>query len=101
MSRRLVPQAPASQRLDKYLWFTRLTRSRKEAQELAQSRRLRIDGRVIEKPSAPVHVGDVLAFTRHDRVQIVRVEALPSRRGPAAEARTHYSDLSQADPAQD
>lgn len=89
------PAEEGALRIDKFLWFARLTKTRAEAQRLAESRRLRIDGRVIHRASALVRLGAVIAFTRNDRVSIVRVAALPSRRGPAAVAATCYCDLSE------
>ena len=87
--------AGASQRIDKFLWFARLTKTRSEAQALAESRRLRIDGRVIERASALVRPGSVIAFTRGGSIRIVRVEALAERRGPFAAAKGLYPDLSE------
>lgn len=80
-------------RLDRFLWFTRLTKTRVLAQELAATGRLRCDGRLIEKPAACVRVGNVLTFAHHGRVRTVRVEALPRRRGPPPEAQGCYTDL--------
>ena len=87
-------------RLDKFLWFARIVKTRSLAQTLAEEGRLRIDGRVIDRAHAPVKVGDVLSFALRGTVRILRVEALPARRGPAAEARALYTDLS-APPAPD
>jgi ribosome-associated heat shock protein Hsp15 len=81
-------------RLDKWLWFARLAPSRSAAQDLCASRRLRLDGRVIEKASALVRPGVVLSFPRGDRIKVVRVEALAERRGPFSEAQHLYTDLS-------
>lgn len=83
-------------RLDKWLWFARLSPSRAEAQALCESRRLRMDGRVIEKASTLVRPGAVLSFARGERLMAVRVEALAERRGPYQEARLLYTDLSPA-----
>ncbi len=80
-------------RLDKWLWFARLARSRAQAAQLCQARRLRLDGRVIEKPSAMVRPGAVLAFAQGEAVRVLRVEAVGLRRGPAPEARALYTDL--------
>jgi ribosome-associated heat shock protein Hsp15 len=88
-------QAPAATlRLDKFLWFARLARTRSFAQEVAATGHLRIDRRVIERAHAPVRVGNVLSFPLHNRVRVIRIEMLPARRGSAAEARTFYTDLS-------
>lgn len=80
-------------RLDKFLWFVRLTKTRSVAQDLAEARHLRIDGRVIEKAAACVRIGNTLTFPLHDRVRVIRVLALPTRRGPAPEAQACYADL--------
>ena len=82
-------------RLDKFLWFARLARTRTFAQEVAEARHLRIDGRVIDRAAAPVRVGNILTFPLHDHVRVIRVEALPARRGPPPEARLCYTDLAE------
>ena len=76
-----------SLRLDKFLWFARIVKTRSAAQTLAEDGRIRIDGRVVDRAHAPVRVGDVLSFAHRGRVRVLRVEALPARRGPPAEAR--------------
>jgi len=83
----------AALRLDKWLWYSRLARSRSDAKALCESRRLRIDGRVVERASALVRSGQVLSFPLHDRIVAVRVEGLADRRGPYAEAQHLYTDL--------
>lgn len=81
-------------RLDKFLWFARLTKTRRLAQEVAATGHIRIDGRVVDRPHAMVAAGNVLSFPLHGRVRVIRIEALPARRGPAPEARLCYTDLS-------
>lgn len=80
-------------RIDKWLWFARLSGSRTDAQTLCESRRLRLDGRVIDRSCAQVRPGSVLSFPRGDAVVAVRVEALAERRGPGLEARELYTPL--------
>ena len=87
-------------RIDKFLWFARLAKTRSFAQDVAAARHLRIDGRVIDKPAACVRVGDTLTFPLHGRIRVIRVESLPPRRGPAPEARACYTDLSIANVSQ-
>lgn len=82
-----------SVRLDKFLWHARIVKTRAQAQAMAEDGRLRLDGRVVDKAHAPVRVGSVLAFARHGTVRVLRIEALPVRRGPPAEARALYSEL--------
>ena len=84
----------ASLRLDKFLWFARIVKTRGLAQALAEGGRLRIGGRVVDRAHAPVRVGDVLSFAVHGNVRVIRIEALPARRGPPAEARALYSEVS-------
>jgi ribosome-associated heat shock protein Hsp15 len=82
-----------SLRLDKFLWFARIVKTRAQAQALAEEGRIRLDGRIIDRAHAPVRVGDVLSFARLGAVRVLKVEALPARRGPPAEARALYSEL--------
>lgn len=81
-------------RIDKYLFFVRLVKTRALAQKLIEEGRLRIDGRVIERAHAEVKAGNVLTFALQGRVRVLKVEALPSRRGPAPEAQACYTDMS-------
>jgi ribosome-associated heat shock protein Hsp15 len=81
-------------RIDRFLWFARIVRSRGDGQAMARSGHLRLSGRSVDKPSAPVHPGDILTFaTRTGAVRAIRIDALPMRRGPPAEARTCYEEL--------
>ena len=80
-------------RIDRFLFFIRLLKSRTLAQGLIETRHVRIDGKRVEKSSEEVRVGSVIALPFHDRVRVLRVLALPARRGPAAEARDCYEEL--------
>ena len=89
-----------SLRLDKFLWFARIAKTRADAQALAERGRIRLSGRVIDRAHAPVRVGDVLSFARRGTVRVLKVEALPARRGPPAEARELYCEVTDGtDPA--
>ena len=81
-------------RLDKFLWFARLAKTRAVAQHVAESGHLRISGRVVDRAHAAVRIGDVLSFPLHGRVRVIRVEALPARRASPEQARLCYADLS-------
>ena len=83
-------------RLDKLLWFLRLVKTRTLAQQLAAQGRIRIDGRPATSAHAEVRAGQVLSFAHHDRVRVLRILALPVRRGPAPEAQACYADLAPA-----
>ena len=90
-----MAEAPESLRLDKFLWFARIVKTRALAQGLAEQGRLRLNGRVVDKAHAVVRVGDVLSFARHGEVRVLKVEALPARRGPPAEARLLYTEVGE------
>ena len=83
-------------RLDRYLFFIRLLKSRTLAQALIQQGNVRIDGKRVAKTSEEVRVGSVIALPLRGNVRVLRVLALPSRRGPASEARTCYEELEEA-----
>lgn len=85
-------------RLDRFLWWVRLAKTRSAAQAIAADGHLRIDGRPVDRSHVSVRIGNVLTFAAHGRVRVVRVEALPHRRGPALEAQGCYHDLSQPMP---
>jgi len=80
-------------RIDRFLFFIRLLKSRRLAQEVIEAGHVRIDGKRIEKSSEEVRVGSVVALPLHDKVRILRVLVLPTRRGPASEARACYEEL--------
>lgn len=84
---------PGSMRLDVFLWYVRLAKTRSVAQAMAAEGRLRLDGRTVDKAHVPVRVGNVLTFVHHGNVRVLRVEALPARRGPAPEAQACYQEL--------
>jgi len=81
-------------RIDKFLFFVRLVKTRALAQKLIEAGHMRVDGRVIERAHSEVKAGSVLTFPLNGRVRILRVEELPNRRGPAPEAQACYTDLS-------
>jgi ribosome-associated heat shock protein Hsp15 len=88
-----VRMADTTIRLDQFLCFARFAKTRSIAQALVGQGHIRIDGRPVCKSSAQVRVGSVLGVPVGGHVRVVRVEALPMRRGPAPEARTCYTDL--------
>lgn len=82
-------------RLDKFLWFARIVKSRALALALIEEGRVRRNGRSVERASAAVRVGDVLTFVQRGAVRVLRIEALPARRGPPAQVRTLYCELTE------
>jgi len=80
-------------RIDRFLFFIRLVKSRTLAQGVIETGHVRIDGKRVEKPSEEVRVGSTIALPLHDKVRVLRVLNMPTRRGPAAEARACYEEL--------
>ena len=80
-------------RIDRFLFFIRLAKSRTLAQAIVAEGRLRIDSRRVLKPSEEVRAGSVIALPLRGEVRVIRVLSLPGRRGPAAEARSHYEEI--------
>ncbi len=85
------------QRIDKWLWFARLTKTRTLAQKLALSGRVRLNRAKIEAASQLVKAGDVLTIAGERGVRVLKVVDPGSRRGPAPEAQRLYEDLSPAE----
>ncbi len=86
-----------SLRLDRWLWFARFFKSRAIASRLCAARRVRLNGRVVAKANQQVRPGDVLTCPQAGNIRVVRLVALGSRRGPAAEAQGLYEDLDPVD----
>ena len=80
-------------RIDRFLHCIRLVKSRTLAQAVIDTGYVRIDGGRVEKSSDEVRVGSIVALPLRGRVRILKVVALPERRGPAAEARDCYEEL--------
>lgn len=81
-------------RLDKWLWFARVAKSRSIAADLIHSGYVRINGVRADAASRALRVGDTLTIALPRAVLVLRVKALGTRRGPAPEARSLYDDLS-------
>src|ERR1043165_3040761 len=84
------------QRIDKWLFFARVVKSRSLAAKLVQAGRVRINREKAEQAAHPIKPGDVLTITLDRRVLVYRVAAPGARRGPAAEARPLYEALGRA-----
>jgi ribosome-associated heat shock protein Hsp15 len=86
------------QRLDKWLWFSRVTKTRSLAAKLVAAGSVRINKVRADTPSQAVRIGDVLTIGVGQRVLVRKVLALGGRRGPPEEARTLYEDLAPPPP---
>lgn len=88
------PGTAPSIRVDKWLWFTRIVKSRSLATTLVTGGKVRINKVRAAKASQTVRTGDVVTVTAHRRVHVLKVLAIGTRRGPAPEAQALYEDLS-------
>jgi ribosome-associated heat shock protein Hsp15 len=87
-------QLSETQRLDKWLWFARVTKSRTLAAQLVQDGKVRVNRAKAAKPSHTVRLGDVLTIALRGHVEVLKIVAPGARRGPPPEARLLYEVLS-------
>ena len=80
-------------RVDQWLWFARIAKSRTLAQALIERGKVRINRIRIDKPSQQVRPGDVITIALGPRVRVLQISALSTRRGPASEAARLYVEL--------
>jgi ribosome-associated heat shock protein Hsp15 len=85
--------ADGPQRLDKWLYFGRLARSRTLAQEIIRAGKVRVNRNKVRDPAQPVRIGDTLTIALAGQVRVCRIEGFAERRGPYREARNLYCDL--------
>lgn len=97
------PEAPSAGgatdrlRLDRWLFFSRLVKSRSLAAKLIDAGHVRVNGEKTQQAKHAVGPGDVLTVAlpndRAPDVKIIKLVACGTRRGPAAEAQTLYDDM--------
>jgi ribosome-associated heat shock protein Hsp15 len=90
-------EAPASMRIDKWLWAARAFKTRSLAAEACDGGKVDLNGEAA-KPAKQVHGGDRVEITVVGGRRILKVVALSERRGPAPQARLLYEDLTPPAP---
>lgn len=85
-------------RLDRFMWFARLAKSRTLAQKMIHAGEVRVDGDRVTSNSMTICPGQTLTLTSYQRFRVIRVDALPARRGPATEAQACYTELVASQP---
>lgn len=80
-------------RIDKWLWQARFFKTRSLSAKVISGGHCRVNSTRVSKPAHNIGPDDVLTFTQEDRIRVVRVIAIGTRRGPATEAQTLYEDL--------
>jgi ribosome-associated heat shock protein Hsp15 len=79
------------QRLDKWLWHTRFYKTRSLATAAINGGKVHLNAERV-KPAHRIRVGDRLSLSLQGIVAEFEVRRLPLRRGPAAEAHSHYEE---------
>lgn len=87
-------EAPARQRLDKWLWHARVTRTRTLAQKLIGSGAVRVNGQRVTAADHRVRAGDGLTIQMDPRLRVLRIVSIAERRGSATIASALYEDIS-------
>lgn len=83
----------ATLRLDRLLWFLRLSKSRTSAQALCAAGHVRVNGHRVDRAHYAVRAGDIVTLPWGQGARVFRMIALPVRRGPAPEAAACYEEL--------
>lgn len=81
-----------SLRVDKFVWFVRLAKTRSVAAEEVSKGRVKLNGESV-KPSKEVKVGDVVSIHRNTAVFSYKVLQLLDRRVGAKLVADHISDI--------
>ena len=90
----LVKSDNKSIRLDLYLFYVRIFKSRNLASKFINSNRLRVSDKVTQKPHKLISISDILTFTIHDRIKVLEVIDIPMRRGSYLDSLNYYNDIS-------
>jgi ribosome-associated heat shock protein Hsp15 len=85
----------AQLRIDRWLWCTRLFKSRPLAAEAVAGGKVNLNGRRV-KPAQGVRIGDRVTITRPGFQFECEVLGLPQRRGSAAIAQACYAETDAA-----
>lgn len=87
-----------SQRLDKWLWFARVAKSRTLSATLVTEGKVRVNGAKVAKPAHTVKLGDTVTIVMRQRMRVLRVLGMAQRRGSAEVAAGLFEDLSPPPP---
>jgi ribosome-associated heat shock protein Hsp15 len=84
------------QRLDKWIWFARVVKTRSLAARLVSDGHVRVNAQRIESPAKQVGPGDVLTIALERQVRVLRIIDPGFRRGPFEEAKLLFEELTPA-----
>lgn len=80
-------------RIDKLLWYLRFAGNRTMAKKLANKGHVRLNGRRVDRAHMMVRQGDILTIPQGREVHVIRISALPLRRGSASDVQTCFERL--------
>jgi ribosome-associated heat shock protein Hsp15 len=83
---------PSSIRLDQWLWYARVAKSRSRAARLCTAGVVTVNGLAVKKAHCAIRVGDIVVVPHGILARTVLVKALGERRGPSPEAQSLYVD---------
>ncbi len=86
--------ADERQRIDKWLFFARIAKSRTLAQSWVDAGQVTVNDERVRRPSTDVKVGDRLEIITSERDLVLIVKAPGESRRPYEEARLLYEDIS-------
>jgi len=86
------PQDGSRQRIDKWLFFARMVKSRSLAQSLVAAGAVTVNGEICSQPSRMIKPGDRIELLLERRDVVLIVRAAGDRRGPFEEARLLYDE---------
>ncbi|RYM32444.1 RNA-binding S4 domain-containing protein [Brumimicrobium glaciale] len=81
-----------SVRIDKFIWFTRLCKTRSIATELVKKGKVKLNGEGI-KPAREVKVGDVIGIVKHTSLFTYKIKSLLKNRVGAKLVEDHLIDV--------
>lgn len=81
-------------RLDLFLFYIRIFKSRNLASKFINSNRLRVSDMVTQKPHKLISISDVITFSINNMIKVIEVTDIPVRRGSYVEFLNYYKDIS-------
>lgn len=90
-----MSRSESGMRVDQWLWFTRFFKTRTLATASVKAGHVKVNGERA-KPGTQVGPGDRIDLLRSRLPYVLIVVSIPRRRGPAAEARTCYSESDES-----
>jgi ribosome-associated heat shock protein Hsp15 len=85
-----VTEAAAGLRLDKWLFYARVFKTRVIASDFIEGGKIRVNGQPCRKPGKAVRIGDTLRISANKQIRNLTVVGFADRRGPAPEASMMY-----------